>query len=94
MTRACAAVSIGQMGDEGGVQQHWHSMGRLRYVSLQCSPVHNHAAAGAYRRPVSQDTPDHQLRRISEQITEVQLNLMAKQKCLLQVKKIIPTLLI
>jgi hypothetical protein len=74
------------MGDQVRPQQHRHSMGRLRYAQAQCVP-HNHAAGeyGAARLPVPRDTPDRQLRRISEQITEVQVKLMAKQKCLLQV---------
>jgi hypothetical protein len=68
------------MGEQ--VPEHRHSMGRLRYAHVQRAP-HNHV--GEYGRPVPRDTPDRQLRRISEQITEVQVKLMAKQKCLLQV---------
>jgi hypothetical protein len=60
-------------------------MGRLRCVSAEPASRHLHPAEDRTRLALPRDSADLQLRHISDKIMEVQVNLMAKQKCLLQV---------
>jgi hypothetical protein len=69
----------------GEPAHHWHSMGRLRCVSTEPASRHLHPAEDRTRLALPRDSADLQLQHISDKIMEVQVNLMAKQKCLLQV---------
>ncbi len=85
MWRACSFSVFAAQHRMGEPAHHWHSMGRLRCVSAEPASRHLHPAEDRTRLGLPRDSADLQLQHISDKIMEVQVNLMAKQKCLLQV---------